>query len=113
MKKFALLFLFYLIFLSCKKDNTPPADLKLTTGILHYDLFPEGRELFYVTDTFQELLILKNYFPTKRDQYLYYKEFVGLHSGLYFIDKGEKGCVEETATNCPYRLIEPVGFKKE
>jgi hypothetical protein len=112
MKKFFLLIIFFIIVFSCKKNSDPPAGTLQTTGVLHYDNFPDGWGLYYLTDS-SEFLILKDIFPSESVQFQHYKNFVNLHSRLFFKDNGEKGCLYGFGPSCGHRVVEVSGIRYE
>ena len=86
------------------------------TGTLRYiDPAVDGPGLYYETDA-SEPLLFKNEFSDYNTQYLHYKEWIGIHSLLTFIDKGETGC-SQGMVPCPQqhptRLVEVVKLENE
>ena len=51
----------------------------------------DGPGMIYRTDD-EENILFKNDFSDYSAQYLHYKEFVGVHTQLTYVDEGEKGC---------------------
>jgi hypothetical protein len=113
-----LLFVFSILFISlfsCKKDN-PSVPSQTITGIIYYsDPAADGLGLYFETDS-NEPLLFRNEFPDYYSQYLHYKEWVGIHARLTFIDKGETGC-SSGMVPCPLqhptRMVEVVTLEKE
>jgi hypothetical protein len=115
MKKFLFFILASVIFFACKKDSTIskqdgyPAII-LVKGILHYDNFPDGWGLYYVTDS-NENLIFKNNFPTSDAQYQYYKSYVNTPTELSYTGTGITGCLYGFGPTCGVKVVEVYGLK--
>ena len=86
------------------------------TGTLKYiDPAVDGPGLYFETDS-SEPLLFKNEFSDYDTQYLHYKEWVGVHARLTFIDNGETGCslgMVPCPQQHPMRLVEVVKIEKE
>ncbi|HLA59745.1 MAG TPA: hypothetical protein VK622_13320 [Puia sp.] len=111
-------FLFYILLItifSCKKDS-PSVSSQSVTGTLKYiDPAVDGPGLYFETDS-SEPLLFKNEFSDYDTQYLHYKEWVGVHARLTFIDNGETGCslgMVPCPQQHPMRLVEVVKIEKE
>ena len=69
-----------------------PKDSQVISGTLYYsDPAVDGGGLIYGTDD-KESILFKNEFSDYYTEYLYYKDFVGIHSRLTYRDTGETGC---------------------
>ena len=86
------------------------------TGTLKYiDPAVDGPGLYFETDSLEPLLF-KNKFSDYNSQYLHYKEWVGVHTRLTFVDNGETGCslgIVPCPQQHPMRLVEEVKLEKE
>lgn len=86
------------------------------TGTLHYsDPAVDGAGLYFETDS-SEPLLFKNEFSDFYAQYLHYKEWVGVHARLTFVDNGETSCslgMIPCPQQHPVRLVEVVKLEKE
>ena len=85
-------------------------------GTLQYmDPALDGPGLFFQTDSMKPLLF-RNEFSDYYTQYLHYKEWVGVHARLTFIDHGETGCylgMIPCPQQHPIQMIEVVKLEKE
>ena len=112
MKNIFLFFIICTALFSCRKNCSTHTEPNLgTKGILHYDNFPDGWGLYYVTDS-GENLILKNIYPSDPDQYQHYKQYVNQHTWLNYLYHGETGCLIGIGPACGFRVVEVVSFKK-
>ena len=86
------------------------------TGTLYYfDPAADGPGLYFQTDSVKQLLF-KNEFSDYNTQYLHYKEWVGVHVRLTYIDRGETGCtlgMLPCAQQHPTPMVEVVMLEKE
>jgi hypothetical protein len=115
MKKGLIFFMFCSLAFSCKKGNTPsrsyPSETEQISGMLHYDNFPDGWGLYYATA--HENLIFKDEFSSPDAQYQHFKPYVGVHTRLYFEDKGDTSCLYGIGPVCGIRVVEVVDLIKE
>ena len=111
---FAFSILFIFLF-SCKKDS-PSVSSQTITGTLKYmDPAVDGPGLYFETDS-MNLLLFRNDFSDDYAQYLHYKEWVGVHARLTFIDRGESGCISgmiPCSQQHPIPVVEVVKLEKE
>jgi hypothetical protein len=115
MKRVFAISLLFFIFFSCKKDS-PSVSSQSVKGTLYYsDPAVDGPGLYFATDA-GEPLLFKNQFSDYYTQYLHYKEWLGIHARLTFVDNGETGCslgMVPCPQQHPMRLIEVVKLEKE
>ena len=113
MRKNIVIILFCMAFFCCKKDASLPSGTLQTEGVLHNDNFPDGFGLYYRIDFTNEMILFKNKFSSDSAQLQYYKQYINVHTRLYYLDHGDTGCVYGIGPVCGLRLIEPVRLEKE
>jgi hypothetical protein len=113
-----VLLVFSLIFItifSCKKDSPSVSSQSIKGTLKYIDPAVDGPGLYFETDS-SEPLLFKNEFSDYNAQYLYYKEWVGIHARLTFVDNGETGCslgMVPCPQQHPMRLVQVVKLEKE
>jgi len=113
-----ILFAFSLLFItvfSCRKDCSSVSSQSITGTLYYSDPAVDGPGLYFETDA-GEPLLFKNEFSDYYTQYLHYKEWVGVHTRLSFIDNGETGCslgMVPCPQQHPMRLVEVVKLENE
>jgi hypothetical protein len=113
MKKIFLFAVCGWILFSCQKEaKLPPGTLQME-GFLHYDNFPDGFGLYYREDFTNQLILFKDSFASDSAQYENYKQYVNVHTRLYYLDNGDTGCVYGIGRICPFPLVEPLRLVKE
>ena len=110
MKKVFVFLLFSGLFFSCKKTSST----QQTTGYLRY-ISPavDGPGLYFITDAEQETLYFHNDYGDEDLQYQAYKDSLGLHLRLTFIDEGESGCHYCQVPGVKNRIVKEVGLIRE
>ena len=119
MKQLLLFFITCTTTFSCSK-NCAPADKAIdpshatiiTTGVLHYDNFPDGWGLYYKTDSNTDL-IFKNNLGSDSALYNQYKSYVNQHTQLSYQNRGEKGCLYGIGPVCGVSVVYVVTLVKE
>jgi hypothetical protein len=115
MKYIFVFSLIYIFLFSCRKDN-PSVSSPTIAGTLRFSN-PEldGIGLYFETDSMRPMLF-KNEFSDLNTQYLHFKEWVGIHARLTYIDHGETGCTLGLIP-CPQQhpipLVEVVKLEKD
>ncbi len=115
MKKILILFLFFPLLFSCKKETTPASSQEsqaiiIVNGVLHYDNFPDGWGLYYVTEN-HAYLILKNTFQTTELQYEHYKSLVNVPTQLSYKASGKTDCLYGIGPVCGLPVVSVVSIK--
>ncbi len=115
MKKILLLFIFFPVLFSCKKQITPASSQEaqaiiIVNGVLHYDNFPDGWGLYYETEN-NGHLILKNTFPNTDLQYEHYKSLINLPTQLSYKASGDTGCLYGIGPVCGVQIVDVVSLK--
>ena len=118
MKNFLILFICQVAF-SCHKNYDPSGKamdpshaIIITTGMLHYDNFPDGWGLYYETDSSVNL-IFKNNLGSDSALYNHYKAFVNQHTQLSYQNSGETGCLYGIGPVCGISVVDVIALKNE
>jgi len=114
MKKLLIYFTICFVAFSCHKNCGPSEKaidpshaIIITTGVLHYDNFPDGWGLYYETDSSTHL-ILKNNLGSDTALYNHYKAFVNQHTQLSYRNRGETGCLYGIGPVCGVAVVDVV-----
>lgn len=104
---------------SCTKNCSPankafdPSHaIILTSGVLHYDNFPDGWGLYYETDSSVHL-IFKNNLGSDSALYNHYKAYVNQHTLLSYQNSGETGCLYGIGPVCGVTVVDVVNLVKQ
>ena len=112
MKKRLILFIFFAVFYSCKKENKQPPSQQVTTGTLRFsDPAVDGLGLYYETDN-AEVLIIKDDTANMTSLDPKFPDFVNIHSRLTFTYSGEKGCLSTMVPGPCSNLLRKVAVDK-
>jgi hypothetical protein len=118
MTRFLIFLVLCTVSFSCTK-NTAPAKgfdpshaITITTGVLHYDNFPDGWGLYYVTDS-NVNMIFKNEQGNDSTLYNKYKTYLNLPTRLNYLTNGETGCLYGFGRVCGIDIVEVVSLVKE
>src|SRR5579864_2525776 len=100
MRKNLVIILICTAFFSCEKDAGLPSGTLQTEGTLHNDDFPDGFGFYYRIDFTDEMILFRNKFSSDSAQLQYYKQYINVHTRLYYLDHGDSGCVYGFAPVC-------------
>jgi hypothetical protein len=118
MTRFLLFLIICTSVLSCTKNTSsfkgfdPSHAIINTTGVLHYENFPDGWGLYYETDSNQSL-IFKDHPGSDSALYEKYRSFVNQRTKLSFQYLGETGCLYGFGRVCGIDVVNVVDLKSE
>jgi hypothetical protein len=78
---------------------------------LHYENFPDGWGLYYVTDS-NVNLIFKNNQGNDSALYFRFQSYVGAHTQLSYQNGGETGCLYGFGAVCGIAVVDVIDLKK-
>jgi hypothetical protein len=95
------------------KTASLPSGTLQTEGTLLDSEFPDDSGFHYQIDFTNEMILFKNKFSSDSAQLQYYKQYINVHTRLYYLDYSDTGCVYGFERVCGLRLIELVRLDKE
>jgi len=114
MKRTLLFFSLCIFLFACSKKSTPAVPQQ-TTGVLYYsDPAVDGSGLYFLTDVNQEYLHFYNDSGNLFNSYQAFKDSIGLHLKLSYLDEGRRGCPFSQIANPPQqRIVKLISLVKE
>jgi hypothetical protein len=92
MKRILLLFIIFPILFSCSKHTEQPVPQQATGVLLYSDPASDGPGLYFLTDGNSELLYFYNEMGDQFSNVAGFKDSIGLHLRMTYLDQGRRGC---------------------